>query len=68
VVPVSISNFCSDESLRVIRVTLVGGTDFQLRGESNLADIYSMREPRKRFILDSSAGRQHPDRAEQEVF
>src|SRR5258708_26000070 len=28
-------------------VALVGGTDFQLLGESNLADIYSMCEVRK---------------------
>jgi len=28
-------------------VTLVGGTDFQLLGESNLADIYLMCEARK---------------------
>jgi hypothetical protein len=47
VLPVSILNFCSEESLRVIRGGAGCGTDFQLRGESNLADIYSMCEVRK---------------------
>jgi len=45
--PVSILNFCSEESLRVIRGALVGGTDFQLLGESNLADICLMCEAMK---------------------
>jgi hypothetical protein len=37
------------------RVALVGGTDFQLRGESNLADIYSMSEAGKTIHSEQRA-------------
>jgi hypothetical protein len=54
VLPVSILNFCLEESLRVIR----GGAGWRDRlstaGESNLADIYLMWEAMKR-ILNSGA-------------
>jgi hypothetical protein len=53
VLPISVLNFCLEESLRVIRVSLVGGTDFQLRGESNLADIHWMCEASKMIHSES---------------
>jgi hypothetical protein len=55
VLPASILNFSSEESLRVIRVSLVGGTDFQLLGESNLADSDLMCDAMK--TIHSEQGR-----------
>src|SRR2546426_2355881 len=64
VLPVSILNFCLEESLRVIRVSLVGGTDSQLLGESNLADIYWMCEARKTIHSEQRTNRPHPNTTE----
>jgi hypothetical protein len=49
-------------------VALVGGTDFQLLGESNLADMHWMFEAKKTIHSEKRTNRPHPNTAGQAVF
>src|SRR5438105_11731170 len=68
VLPVSILNFCSEESLRLIRGD-AGWRDrlFKLLGESNLADVYLMRQLGKTIHSEPGRRQLSPNRRHQKV-